>query len=76
MVRKSFQRNAAGYPMGICSGSTCPFWMDWDLPAQMPIVLNGLSDGSKDQEYALLSSFVPKALLNITAILRLVETSF
>ena len=31
------------------------------------------ADGSKDQEYALLSSFVPKALLNITAILRLVE---
>jgi glutamate carboxypeptidase len=26
------------------------------------------SDSSKDQEYALLSSFIPKALLNITAI--------
>ena len=33
------------------------------------------SDGSKDQEYALLSSFAPKARLNIGAILRLVETS-
>jgi glutamate carboxypeptidase len=33
------------------------------------------ADGSKDQEYALLSSFVPKALLNINAILRLVEAS-
>jgi glutamate carboxypeptidase len=31
------------------------------------------ADGSKDQEYALSSSFVPKALLNITAILRLVD---
>jgi glutamate carboxypeptidase len=28
-------------------------------------------DGSKDQEYALASSFVPKALLNIAAIVRL-----
>jgi glutamate carboxypeptidase len=34
------------------------------------------ADGSKDQEYVLLSSFVPKALLNIVAILRLVEASF
>lgn len=33
------------------------------------------ADGSKDQEYALLSSFVPKARLNIGAILRLVTTS-
>jgi glutamate carboxypeptidase len=33
------------------------------------------ADGSKEQEYALLSSFVPKALLNITAILRLIEDS-
>jgi glutamate carboxypeptidase len=32
-------------------------------------------DGSKDQEYALLSSFVPKALLNINAIMRLVAES-
>ena len=31
------------------------------------------ADGSKDQEYALASSFVPKALLNIDAIVRLVE---
>ena len=30
-------------------------------------------DGGKDQEYVLASSFVPKALLNITAIVRLVE---
>ena len=28
-------------------------------------------DGSKDQEYVLASSFVPKALLNIAAIVRL-----
>ena len=31
------------------------------------------SDGSKDQEFALRSSFVPKALLNIAAILHLIE---
>jgi glutamate carboxypeptidase len=30
-------------------------------------------DGSKDQEYVLASSFVPKALLNIAAIVRLVS---
>lgn len=30
-------------------------------------------DGSKDQEYVLVGSFVPKALLNIAAILRLLE---
>ena len=29
-------------------------------------------DGSKDQEYVLVPSFVPKALLNTTAILKLV----
>ena len=34
------------------------------------------ANGSKDQEYALLSSFVPKARLNINAILLLVEDSF
>ena len=33
------------------------------------------ADGSKDQEFALLSSFAPKALLNIGAILRLAATS-
>jgi len=32
-------------------------------------------DGSKDQEYALSISFVPKALLNIAAILRLTDGS-
>jgi glutamate carboxypeptidase len=32
------------------------------------------ADGSKDQEYVLASSFVPKALLNIAAIVRLVES--
>lgn len=32
-------------------------------------------DGSKDQEFANKSSFVPKALLNTVAILRLIETS-
>jgi glutamate carboxypeptidase len=31
------------------------------------------SDGSKDQEYALQSSFVPKALLDYTAILELLK---
>ena len=31
------------------------------------------ADGSKDQEYVLASSFVPKALLNIAAIVRLIE---
>lgn len=31
-------------------------------------------DGSKDQEYALASSFVPKAVLNTIAIARLVES--
>ncbi len=31
------------------------------------------ADGSKDQEYVLASSFVPKAMLNIAAIVRLVE---
>lgn len=30
------------------------------------------ADGSKDQEYALASSFVPKAMLNVAAIVRLV----
>jgi glutamate carboxypeptidase len=30
------------------------------------------ADGSKDQEYVLASSFIPKALLNIAAIVRLV----
>lgn len=30
-------------------------------------------DGSKEQEYVLLSSFVPKALLNLAGVLRLVE---
>jgi glutamate carboxypeptidase len=30
-------------------------------------------DGSKDQEYVLVGSFVPKALLNALAIMRLVE---
>lgn len=32
-------------------------------------------DGSKDQEYVLTTSFVPKALLNTLAILRLLETN-
>lgn len=31
------------------------------------------ADGSKDQEYALASSFAPKALLNVNAITRLIE---
>jgi glutamate carboxypeptidase len=31
-------------------------------------------DGSKDQEYAVISSFIPKALMNIAAIAKLVET--
>lgn len=31
------------------------------------------ADGSKDQEYALRSSFVPKALLNVAAVLRLLQ---
>jgi hypothetical protein len=31
------------------------------------------NDGSKDQEYVLASSFVPKTLLNIAAIIKLVE---
>lgn len=31
------------------------------------------ADGSKDQEYATISSFVPKALLNVMAILKLIE---
>lgn len=31
-------------------------------------------DGSKDQEYALRSSFVPKALLNILSIIQLIES--
>lgn len=30
-------------------------------------------DGSKDQEYALISSFVPKTVLNVAAILRLLN---
>lgn len=30
-------------------------------------------DGSKEQEYVLVSSFVPKALLNIAAIIQLVN---
>jgi glutamate carboxypeptidase len=33
------------------------------------------SDGSKEQEYALLSSFIPKAELNIAALLRLLDSS-
>jgi glutamate carboxypeptidase len=33
------------------------------------------ADGSKDQEYVLLPSFLPKALLNVVAILLLVEKS-
>ena len=33
------------------------------------------ADGSKEQEYVRASSFVPKALLNIAAIVRLVESS-
>lgn len=32
-------------------------------------------DGSKDQEFVVLSSFVPKALLNVTAITRLINTA-
>jgi glutamate carboxypeptidase len=32
------------------------------------------TDGSKDQEYVLASSFVPKAVLNVAAIIRLVES--
>lgn len=32
------------------------------------------ADGAKDQEYVLISSFVPKALLNLAALLRLLET--
>jgi glutamate carboxypeptidase len=32
-------------------------------------------DGSKEQEFVLLSSFVPKALLNIHAITRLIHTA-
>ncbi len=32
-------------------------------------------DGSKDQEYVLASSFIPKAVLNVSAIIRLVEGS-
>lgn len=32
------------------------------------------ADGSKDQEYVLASSFTPKAVLNVAAILRLVVT--
>lgn len=31
------------------------------------------ADGSKDQEYVLVESFVPKTLLNIVAILKLIE---
>jgi glutamate carboxypeptidase len=31
-------------------------------------------DGSKDQEYVVISSFIPKALMNILAITRLVST--
>lgn len=33
------------------------------------------ADGSKEQEYVRASSFVPKAMLNIAAIVRLVESS-
>ncbi|MBP8002907.1 MAG: M20/M25/M40 family metallo-hydrolase [Chloroflexi bacterium] len=33
------------------------------------------ADGSKDQEYVLVSSFVPKTLLNTLAILQLIEES-
>lgn len=33
------------------------------------------ADGSKDQEYALASSFVPKTLLNVAGIQRLIETA-
>ena len=32
-------------------------------------------DGSKEQEYTLISSFVPKAMLNVTAIIKLIEDS-
>ena len=31
------------------------------------------ADGRKDQEYCLVSSFVPKTLLNVTAVLKLLE---
>ncbi len=31
-------------------------------------------DGSKEQEYVMVSSFVPKALLNILAVLKLIES--
>jgi glutamate carboxypeptidase len=34
------------------------------------------ADGSKDQEYVLASTFVPKAQLNTLAILRLVENHY
>ncbi|MFN2158903.1 MAG: M20/M25/M40 family metallo-hydrolase [Anaerolineales bacterium] len=33
------------------------------------------ADGSKDQEYVLISSFLPKAVLNITAITKLVKSA-
>jgi glutamate carboxypeptidase len=32
-------------------------------------------DGSKDQEYILIPSFVPKAVLNVQAILKLLKAS-
>jgi len=32
-------------------------------------------DGSKEQEYATISSFVPKALLNAMAVIRMIESS-
>jgi glutamate carboxypeptidase len=32
-------------------------------------------DGSKEQEYCLVSSFVPKTLLNIAAVLRLIQAA-
>jgi glutamate carboxypeptidase len=33
------------------------------------------ADGSKEQEYAVISSFIPKALINVLAITRLVEAT-
>ena len=30
-------------------------------------------DGAKDQEYAILSSFIPKTLLNLAAVMRIIE---
>ena len=33
------------------------------------------ADGSKDQEFALTASFVPKALLNVAGVMKLVENN-